>query len=425
MKRCNDLDEIRIRELANILDANRSSRMRMINVTTVYPADPLGNIPGGIDTLIRDIIRCAPSDFKYTLLGATTDPVSRPAGQWTRCTLGNTEFDFFPVYAIKDPGKQPRFPATIRHLAPLLLRRPAHQIDILESHRIEPLLAYLRHPAPWFAFIHQDMANLQSAGSDIRWKYAPKLYSRLEDWLIPKFHGLFCVHEQAVLQYRQRFPDKAENIRFMPTWTNPDIFFPVDGARRDTLRGVIQKKYDIEPDAKLLISVGRIDRQKNPDRLVHALSALVKSGQNLHVILVGDGVLRDETDNLVIALGLRDRVTFAGLLPNQTVADYVRACDLLVLSSDYEGMPVCAIEALACGIPVASTPVGEISKVVRDSVNGKIASGFEVDEFAIAISECLKNLETFRGQPCIDAARNYTPERILAPVFESYRQALR
>jgi len=397
----------------------------MINVTTVYPTDPLGTVPGGVDTLIRDIIRCAPADFRYTLLGATTDPVARPARRWTRCLLGNTEFDFYPVYTIKNPGRQPRFPATIRHLAPLLGRRPSHPIDILESHRIEPLLPYLRHPAPWFVFIHQNMANLRSGGSDIRWKYAPNLYARLENWLIPRFRGVFCVHEQAVMQYRQRFPDNAESIRFMPTWTNPDVFFPPDDAQRKSMRSTVLRRYNIDPAVRLLISVGRLDHQKNPNRLIRALSVLVEKGQELHVIVVGDGVLRQKTQALVAELGLRQYVSFAGLIPNHEVADFIRGCDTLVLSSDYEGMPVCAIEALACGVPVASTPVGEISKVVKDGVNGKIAIGFEVDHLATAVSECLANLERYRGPPCIDAASPYTPKQILAPVFESYRQALR
>jgi len=397
----------------------------MINVTTVYPADPLGMTHGGIDTLIRDIIRCAPADFRYSLLGATTDPVSRPVRRWTRCRLGDSEFDFFPVYAIKNPGIRPRFPATIRHLAPLLVRRPRHRIDILESHRIEPLLPYLKHPAPWFAFNHQNIANLSLAGSDIRWKYAPKLYVRLENWLIPRFRGIFCVHEQTVTQYCQRFPDQATNFRFMPTWTNPDVFFPPDDAQRESMRKAILRKHNIDPVAQLLIFVGRIDHSKNPNRLIRTISTLVRKGENLHLIVVGDGVLRQKTQALVAELGLLRHVSFTGVMPNYKVADYVRGCNMLVLSSNYEGMPVCALEALACGIPVASTPVGELSKVVQDGINGKIAIGFEVNDLATAISECLTNLERYRGQPCIDAARPYTPEQILAPIFESYRRALR
>jgi len=358
------------------------------------------------------------------LLGATTDPVSRPVRKWTRCYLGDTEFNFFPAYAINNPGVQPRFPATIRHLIPLLIWNPKHQIDILESHRIEPLLAYLRHPAPWFSFNHQNIANLRSAGSDIRWKYAPKLYLRLENWLIPRFSGIFCVHEQTVMQYRQRFPAKASSFQFMPTWTNPDVFHPVNDVQRETLRRTILHRYSIDSDAQLLIFVGRIDHSKNPIRLIQAIHALIKAGQNLHLIIVGDGVLRSKMQALVTELGIRRHVSFVGLLPNYEVADYIRGCDMLVLSSNYEGMPVCALEALACGIPVASTPVGEISKIVHDDINGKIAIGFEVNELAAAVSACLGNLERYRGAPCIDAARPFTPEQILAPVFESYRQAL-
>ncbi len=397
----------------------------MIRIATVYPADPLGTIPGGIDTLIRDIIRCAPDDFRYCLIGATTDPVSRPVRQWTQCELGNRTFDFYPVYAIKNPGQQPRFPATIRHIAPLLLNRPKQPIDILESHRIEPLLPYLRHEAPWFVFIHQHMANLESSGSDMRWKHAPSLYRRLEDWLMPKFEGVFCVHEEAVGQYRKRYPQRAQNIQFMPTWTNPDVFFPPRDPERDSLRRSLHKKYGIAADAKILMSVGRLDRQKNLERLLRAVHEIVKGGREIHSILVGDGVLRKELEDLVSELDLESHVTFAGLVANRDVANYLRGSDMMALSSDYEGMPVCAIEALACGIPVATTPVGEVDKVVRTGVNGSISPDFEVRSMAAAIVDCLDNLDRYSGLPCINAASPFTPERVLAPVFEAYRKSLR
>ena len=51
-------------------------------------------------------------------------------------------------------------------------------------------------------------------------------------------------------------------------------------------------------------------------------------------------------------------------------------------------------------------------------------AGIAVDDLAVATSECLADLETFRGQPCIEAAKPFTSNRVLSPVFDAYRRAL-
>jgi len=115
----------------------------MIKVTIVYPADPMGTIPGGIDTCIRDIIRLAPDNFQFSLLGATTNSKERPVGKWTVCNLNGIKFNFYPVYNIDNPEEQPKIPATIKFTFPLLINKPKHEFDILQFHRLEPLIPHI------------------------------------------------------------------------------------------------------------------------------------------------------------------------------------------------------------------------------------------------------------------------------------------
>lgn len=396
----------------------------MIRVTIVYPADPMGVIPGGIDTCIRDIIRLAPDDFHYSLLGATTDPVSRPVRKWTTCDLGNKEFDFFPLYLIDNPEKQPKIPATVRHLLPLLLNKPGKNFDILQFHRIEQILPYLGDEAPKFTFIHQNMAVVESRQSDIRWKYAPSLYFKMENWLLPKFEGVFCVHREGVDRYKSRYIDIGNRFRFIPTWMNPDIFFPAEDAEKRRIKDEFQSRYGISPEVRVLLSVGRIDKQKNPHRLLNALSRLIEKGEKVHLLMIGDGVLRKEVENLVFQQALSEHLTITGIIPNEQVARYLRGSDILVLASDYEGMPRCVIEALGCGVPVATTDVGEVRKVVIPGVNGQISNEFGPEELSDALMDCLNNIEKYSGKPCIDAVEAYTPAAVLQPVYDAYRRAL-
>jgi glycosyltransferase involved in cell wall biosynthesis len=126
-------------------------------------------------------------------------------------------------------------------------------------------------------------------------------------------------------------------------------------------------------DTRLMIFVGRLDRQKDPLLLLDAFARSAASDPGLHLVVVGDGALRGEVEAGIATRGIAKRVTLLGALGAARIAGWLRAADLFVLSSAYEGMPIAVLEALACGFPVASTDVGEIRRVVRDGITGRIA----------------------------------------------------
>ncbi|WP_178365156.1 glycosyltransferase family 4 protein [Desulfobacter latus] len=303
----------------------------------------------------------------------------------------------------------------------LPLKWPAHDYDILQFHRIEPALCFPFSKKSKLVFIHQNMEVIESRNSDIRWKYAPFLYYKLEDFLIPRFAGVNIVHEQAVHTYRRRYVKAADKINFVPTWMDPRIFYPLDPIMKKERKALFLKKNGIADDTRLLISVGRIDHQKNPSLLVKSFLEIRKSIPNAHLVAVGDGVLRKEMETEISNYGLTDHVSLTGILPYTEVAELLRISDLLVLSSRYEGMPRCVIEALGCGIPVATTDVGEVKRVVETGKNGHISEKQTVESLSAAILDCLKNSSNYSEKKCCQAVTHYTPQKVLAPVYEFYR----
>jgi len=169
--------------------------------------------------------------------------------------------------------------------------------------------------------------------------------------------------------------------------------------------------------------VGRLDAQKNPMLLLDALCNLVDKGSHdLNLLLIGEGQLRGQLEGFIEQAGLSDRVRLLGLKSIDEVAELMQTADLFVLSSSYEGMPMAAIEALACGVPVATTRVGEVALVVKDGVCGRIADSHSVSDLTSAIDWCLNNLDDISGAPCLASASNYSPAVVLQPVFENYRR---
>jgi glycosyltransferase involved in cell wall biosynthesis len=396
-----------------------------IRITIVYPADPLGSIQGGIDSFIRGVIRWAPDSFEFSIVGVTTDQSRRPVGRWSDCDLAERKFRFFPLFAINNPERQPRIPATLTYMLKAAYRWPSHHYDLLHFHRIEPVIQFLGSDTAKMVFIHQNMEVLRDKQTDIRWKSLPALYFRLEDWLIPQFESVYTVHEQAAKSYRARYADAAGRIHFLPTWTDPNMFRPPAPALREGIRGEFRARHGIGIEAKVAVFVGRLDLQKDPLRLIDAFAIASAQEPDAHLLMIGDGVLRTRIEKRIRDRGIGTRVTLLGRVPNQELVGLLQGCDLMVLSSAYEGMPICLLEGLACGLPVATTDVGEVRRLVRPGVNGNIADGTSAEDLASAVVDCFRNIESYRGERCLEVAQHYAPTRVLQPVYEESRRLAR
>ena len=144
-----------------------------VRVCILYPADPLGVIPGGIDSFIRGVLRWAPDDIRMSMIGVTTEPDKRPLRRWSTCIMNDRSFDFYPIIAVKQSERQPRLPIALKYIAALILGKPKIEADVLEFHRIEPCVAFSGDRRAKTLVVHQDMNILKDYGSDIRWQYMP------------------------------------------------------------------------------------------------------------------------------------------------------------------------------------------------------------------------------------------------------------
>ena len=124
------------------------------------------------------------------------------------------------------------------------------------------------------------------------------------------------------------------------------IYNPVDVA---TLVEKSQASTDCSYDDDYIVYVGRLAASKRHDR---ALEAYQKSHVDASFLIVGDGDMREKIAQNVVDLGLQDRVEMCGYQSNPY--PIIKNAKLLVLTSDYEGLPTVLIEALALGVPVVS-----------------------------------------------------------------------
>jgi glycosyltransferase involved in cell wall biosynthesis len=119
------------------------------------------------------------------------------------------------------------------------------------------------------------------------------------------------------------------------------------------------------PGAPLLLTVRNLVPRMGLDNLLVAMPAVARAFPGVHLVVAGDGPLRSRLEARTCQLGLEDRVTFAGFVPEERLPDHYRAADLVVLPTrDLEGFGLTTVEALACGTPVLGTPVGATPEIL-------------------------------------------------------------
>ncbi len=132
----------------------------------------------------------------------------------------------------------------------------------------------------------------------------------------------------------------------------------------------------------LIVSVARLEPQKNPLGLIDAFAAAREP--NWRLLLAGDGSMRPAAEQRVRELGIADRVSFLGV--RQDIPDMLAAADIFVLASEWEGSPVAVIEAMASGLPVIATDVGGVPELVEDAVTGLLVPAGNSARFAAALT---------------------------------------
>lgn len=154
----------------------------------------------------------------------------------------------------------------------------------------------------------------------------------------------------------------------------------VEGARLHTMRnGVDLQRFQPQRQAEarevtgasgapLLLSVGHLVELKGHHLVIDALAQLVLRYPYARLVIIGVGEERVRLEQRARDRGILARVTFTGAIPNNQLAAWYSAADMLVLASSREGWANVLLEAMACGAPVVATDTGGTREVVSDQV---------------------------------------------------------
>jgi len=152
---------------------------------------------------------------------------------------------------------------------------------------------------------------------------------------------------------------------------------------RDEMRASI----DVPLDAPLLTIIARLTEQKGHRIL---LDALVRGDlARAHLLVVGDGPLRQSLESQAANLGLSARVRFVGA--RRDLGNILAATDVFVMPSFWEGLPLAMVLAMGAGVPVVATRVAGIPEVVQDGVTGLLVPPGDSGELGAALSRVVND----------------------------------
>lgn len=392
----------------------------MKTITIIYPTNPMDTIAGGIDTFIKGILKNSPQNYKFQVVGITTDIKKYSIGKWNDCICTNgRKYKFFPVLFEQNASIQSKIPLSLRFTYYLFNYRKKITGDILEFHRFEPVIAFLLDKRPKALFVHQDLQALKSTKNDIRWGNFTSIFYFIEKQCMKAFDVIHCVKESAAEYYRKELPKKEDNIFFTPTWFEPDLFKVETVKTREVIREKIRGEFGGNKTSKYLIFVGRLDHQKDPLFLIEVMNEIANvKNKEFYLLLIGDGILKKDLLNSISNHKLNERVHLLGVVDRTKIAYLMQGADAFVLSSNYEGMPIAVLEAAATGLPIISTDVGEVKRIVN-SGNG-IVSDKNVISYAENIEEIIKKFEGQPPQKIADMVRQFRPNNTLSIIYERY-----
>jgi glycosyltransferase involved in cell wall biosynthesis len=168
------------------------------------------------------------------------------------------------------------------------------------------------------------------------------------------------------------------------------------------------------------IFVGRFIGVKNIMKLIIAFCSVVDTHPSSKLLLVGDGPLREDVEDLIQRNGLEENISITGWVSKQEVETYLSNSRYIVLPSESEGLPKSVLEAMSHGtVPVAS-PVGGLPSVIEDGTRGHLFQGTNPEEIASKLNFILKNNNwESQSHNCIDFIdREYSYEVVRAKYID-------
>jgi glycosyltransferase involved in cell wall biosynthesis len=214
------------------------------------------------------------------------------------------------------------------------------------------------------------------------WDYMEKLNDLAVGKQVLKEADKIIVVSNATRNYVLSLGADAKKIEVLHNGVDLNRFRPLP-----EMRGEMRKKLGISEDASVVLTVRRLVYKNGIDTLIESAKIAIKKNPRLVFIVIGKGPDFAEVREKAVQLGMKSNFRLMGFISDEDLPFYYNAADFFVLpSKSGEGLPLVALEAMSCGVPVIATNVGGTSEVMNEDY-GKLVPPNSPDSLAEAILE--------------------------------------
>jgi glycosyltransferase involved in cell wall biosynthesis len=214
------------------------------------------------------------------------------------------------------------------------------------------------------------------------WDTVEKLNDLAVGKAVLKEADKILVVSNATKRYVSSLGADPEKITVLYNGVDMERFKPLTDAK-----DAIRKKLGISKNAVVVVTVRRLVYKNGVDTLIDSAQIAIKKNPKLVFLVVGEGPDFAQVKSRIEQLGIGNNLRLAGFVSDDDLPLYYNAADFFVLpSKSGEGLPLVALEAMACGLPVIATNVGGISEIMADDY-GKIVPPDNPEALAEAVLE--------------------------------------
>ena len=250
----------------------------------------------------------------------------------------------------------------------------------------------------------------------------------------PIFRKLLWGAEKMASQYTQGFTADSEANIFQgiqEALIGPEptqvVYCPVDREyygsidRRSKTVSELRQRLGISENAKVMLNISCLKPQKDVSTYLQVARAVLKVHSDAIFLIAGDGDLRGELENEARALGIMDAVRFLGW--RRDIPELLALCDILVLTSLWEGLPQSFGQAMAAGLPIVATRVDGAPEAIVHAVNGFLFEPRDVPGLAMGIGKLLQNdsMRQLMGERAKERSEKFSTEKTISALDEFYR----
>lgn len=207
-------------------------------------------------------------------------------------------------------------------------------------------------------------------------------------------------------------------IYVLPTGINLNLF---KKSKRDGQK--LREKLKIPSGMKVLISVGRIGKEKNVEFLIEAFKEVLKKKENVLLLMAGDGLFLTQLKKMTQKLKIEPSIIFTGKVPHEKIPPYYQASDIFLFASLTDTQGIVISEAIACGLPVVALKDDAFANVVINNKNGFLVERESQKLFAQKIIQLLDNPSLYKkfSTQALKKARNLSEKSVTQKLVEIYK----